>query len=71
LKRLGFFTLGIVVGLSLAGVAYQTMALIGVTVSGAETVSDLPVGWFPIRALVAYRVAGMTGGWVYKLSFWK
>ncbi len=71
LKRLGFFTLGIVVGLSLAGVAYQTVALIGVTISGAETVSDLHAGWFPIKALVAYRVARITAGRVYELGFRK
>lgn len=66
-KHLGFFTLGIIAGLGLAVVTYHTVGLVGVIVSSAETVADLHIGWFPIRALVAYRAARLGGGWVYAL----
>lgn len=65
MKRFGHSAIGIVVGLGLAGVAYYMVSFIGVAVSGAETVGELPIGWFPIRALVAFRVASVSGGWVY------
>ena len=68
LKRLGLFAMGIGVGLGLAAGAYQSVALIGVAISSAESVGELSVGWFPIRVLVAYRVAGLGAGWVYRLG---
>ena len=64
-KRLGLFAVGIAVGLGLAAGAYQCVALIGVAVSSAESVGELGIGWFAIRALVAYRVARLGAGWVY------
>ena len=67
LKHLCFFALGIAVGFTLAGAAYQLVGLIGVVMSGAETLDDLHVGWFPLRALVAIQVARASGGWVYRL----
>lgn len=66
-KRFAFCAMSIVVGLGMAGVAYQTVSLFGVAVSGAETVDDLNVGWFPIRMLVAISVARVSGGWLYRL----
>ena len=71
LRHLGFFALGIAVGFTLAGAAYQMVGLIGVVISGTETLGDLPLGWFPIRALVAYRVAREGAGWVYGRGFRK
>ena len=54
------------VGVTFAGAAYQMVGLIGLVISGAETVGNLHVGWFPLRALVAIQVAKATGGWVYR-----
>ena len=68
LKRLGLFAAGIGVGLGLAAGAYQSVALIAVAISSAESVGELSIGWFPIRALVAYRVARLGAGWVYRLG---
>ena len=67
LKHLCFLALGIAVGVTFAGAAYQMVGLIGVVISGAETVGDLHVGWFPLRALFAIQVARASGGWVYRL----
>ena len=71
LKRLSLFTIGIVVGLGLAAAAYQAVALLGVAVTGAETVGELHIGWFLVRALVAYRVARVGAGRVYGLGLRK
>ena len=68
LKRLGLFAVGIGVGLGLAVGAYQSVALIGVALSSAESVGELRVGWFPIRVLVAYGVARLGAGGVYRLG---
>ena len=70
LKRLGLFAVGIGVGLGLAAGSYQSVAMIGVAISSAESVGELGVGWYPIRLLVAYRVARLGAGWVYRLG-WK
>ena len=70
-KHLGFCAVSIVVGLGLAGIAYQIVSLIGVAVSDAETVGDLNLGWFPIRMLVAASVAKVIGGWLYRLRLRK
>ena len=67
-KQFGYFSLGIIVGLGLAGVAYPIVSLIGVAVSGAETLGDLHVGWFPVKAWVSFRVATTSGSWVNQLS---
>ena len=67
LKRFGYCAVGIIVGLTLAGVGYYLTSLVGVAVSGAETVEELHEGWVPIRVLVALRVAMFSGSWVYGL----
>ena len=67
LKHYGYCAVGIIVGLSLAGVAYHIVSLVGIAISGAETVQELHVGWFPIRVLVALRVASLSGARVYGL----
>lgn len=67
LKRVGYCAVGIIVGLILAGVAYHIVSLIGIAMSGAETVQELHVGWFPIRVMIAFRVASLSGAWVYGL----
>ena len=69
LKHLCLLGLGIAAGFTLAGAVYQIVGLIGVVISGAETLGDLHLGWFPIRALVAYRVARVGAGWVYGIGF--
>ena len=70
-KLFAFRLVGMVVGLGSASIAYQTVALIGVAVSNAETVGDLNVVWFPIRMLVAVSAARVSGGWVYGLRLRK
>ena len=65
LKRFGLFAAPIIAGLSMAGIAYQLVALIAVQVTSAETVGDLHTGWFLIRAMVAYRAAKLSGRWVH------
>ena len=67
LKPLGHSAVGILVGLSLAGVAYHVVPLIGVVVSSAETVDDLQVAWFPVRIWTAMMVARLSAGWMYEL----
>ena len=66
LKRFGYSAVGILVGLSLAGVAYHMVPLIGVLVSSAETVDDLQVAWFPVRIWAAMIVARLSGSWAYE-----
>ena len=68
LRQLVLYAVAIAVGLGLAAGAYQSVALIGVAISSAESVGELSVGWFPIRALVAYRVARLGAGWVCGLG---
>ena len=70
LRQLVLYAVAIAVGLGLAAGAYQSVALIGVAISSAESVGELGVGWYPIRLLVAYRVARLGAGWVYRLG-WK
>ena len=67
LRRFGHPAIGIIVGLSSAGVAYQVVPLIGVLVSSAETVDDLQVAWFPVRIWAALIVARLSSGWTYEL----
>ena len=71
MKGFGYIAVGTVVGLGLAGIAYHTVAMIGVAVSDAETVGDLNVVWFPIRMLVAISAARVSGCWVYRLRLQK
>jgi len=67
LKRFGYFAIGILVGLSSAGVAYHVVPLIGVAVSSAETVDDLQVEWLLGRIWMALKVARVSSTWAYGL----
>ncbi len=67
LKSFGYRAVGILVGLSSAGVAYHVVPLIGVLVFGAETVDDLQVAWFPVRIWTAMIVARLSGSWAHEL----
>ena len=66
-KLFGHCAVGIMVGLSSAGVAYHVVPLIGVLLSSAETVDDLPMVWFPARMWAALIVARLSGSWAYEL----
>jgi len=67
LKPSACSAVGIMVGLSSAGIAYHVVPLIGVVVSSAESVDDLQVAWFPVRIWAALIVARLSGGWTYGL----
>ncbi len=66
-SRIGHSTVGILVGLISAGVTYQIVPLIGVAISSAETVDDLPGAWFLVRIWPALIVAKLSGGWTCHL----
>ena len=70
-KRIGFCILGIVVGLTLAAIAYHFVSMLAITVSSAQTASDLHLGWFPVRVFVALQIARLSGALVYGLRLRK
>ena len=65
LTSFGNCAVGIIVGLSSAGVAFHVVSIIGIAISSADTVGELHIGWFPIRVLVALRMATASSGWAY------
>lgn len=67
LKRFRCSAIGIIVGLGSAVIAYHVVPLVGVVVSGAETVDALQVAWFPARIWAAIIVARLSGSWAHEL----
>ena len=68
LKRFGYRAIGITIGLVAAGLAYQLLGVVGVAVSNADTVRELHLGWFPLRAFAAITAARLSTGCVFSLS---
>ena len=56
------------IGLSAAGLAYYFMAVLGVAVSTADTISELHIGWFPLRLFAAVSAARFSVGCVFSVS---
>ena len=64
MKRIGFCILGIVVGLTIAAIAYHVVSMLAITVSSAETASDIHLGWFLVRIFLALQIARLSGALV-------
>gem|GEM_PF-2026622 len=58
----------IMIGLSAAALAYYFVAVLGVAVSNADTISELHIGWFPLMLFAAVNAARFSVGCVFRLS---
>ena len=67
LKQLGYRATGIMIGLGAAGLAYHLMGVVGVALSNADTIRELHVAWFPLRAFAAINAARFSVGCVFSL----
>jgi len=68
LKQFGYRATGIMIGLSAAGLAYHFLGVVGVALSNADTIRELHVGWFPLRAFAAINAARFSVGCVFSVS---